>query len=242
MTVGTIIRRHLDPGITWEGVQLEQLRVGLHVVLPFRLRTGRWWTVEPVKGITIGVFNRAAALPEAPPIDKMKIIQSPLSEALVLLAPDAEDGNVLAFARDGSNREWPTFSRSHWKACDALNRLVLAYSEATGIIDAGKPLKKLSPSDFFFGQRQLVLIACEAESPPVESAALRWFAPLSIPNGYAGQMRGSLEDLPAEALERIQAALPKMEQDLFRELAFEARSLRARDELVEGLLLAMAAL
>lgn len=235
-----------------DGLSAEQVRYGLVLRLPFRLRVNGLIRMPQVdRNSEVWIHNRIAVPPGShlPAVihslpDKDRDGYGGLwSQAVVVLnTPVLQEGAVDAL-KAGDLRSLG-LGGNMFRALTVLNELVFGYSEVTGSIFGGAPLRFLTDTEFFETLRVEFGFLAFPEYPITNqdiTEILEWRPPREF-RSLGGQLTGDLTDLPDSTWADIPKQIEKLREHAYHELAFKAKMAMIDREPLIALVLACAAL
>jgi hypothetical protein len=224
------------------------------VELPFRLRLGDFYRHAFAfrGGRYEVVFRNRTSVPRGTGLEAILGRRGSFdylwTEALVVVRhPSISDeglGRLQTWSP--SEGEMPPVSlvASGFKAMEALNHFLVAYSTSSGEIFGGKPLRLFRTPEFLDFVTWEISIFCEPDYDFTDEEYLELFdikADREI--AASDQMYGDLDDLDlGEVQPLIEESLRLQETYVHHELAFEAKTKMVAGDYVGALLLAVAAL
>jgi hypothetical protein len=229
----------------------EDIRYGLELRLPFRVRTGTLIKVPPAdKDAEIWLFN-SVAIPSGshlPAIlhsllDKDRASYRELwTQAVVILSsPSLVDGAVEAL-RNGDPKALG-LGENKFRALTALNEVIYGYSEVTISLFGGAPLRFLTDTDLFEALRLELAFLAVPDYVVTDSdirEILDWRPERELRS--LGQLTGDLTDLDPDTFAAIPDRIHQLREHAYHELAFKAKTAMVEREPVIALVLACAAL
>ena len=239
-------------GVEVSRVQRSDIRYGVVIHLPFRLRITGLMRVPPAdESYDVWLFNRIAVPPGShlPAIlyalpnkerdgyaglwtDAVIILHSPeLTDAIV---DEVRHGNTSSIGLGGNL----------FRTLTCLNEVIFGYSEATGTIFGGAGLRLLTDMEFFGGMRLEFAFVSNGPYQLTRSDVMEIieYRPDRQARVIGGQLTGDLTDLPDEAVADVPRHISAFRARAYLELAFRAKMAMLGREPVVALVLACAAL
>lgn len=239
-------------GFSLQQLQPENVRFGLIVRLPFRIRVSSLTRIDPIDNEAEVWFHNRVAIPKGSHLPKILYdlrdnqdngYAALWSQAVVLLTkPKLVDG-VIDAMREGSTGNLG-IGGNYFQAIQVLNEVIYGYADVTKSLFGGAPLRFLTDMDFFQGlylefaflaPRDYAITAKDMQE------VLDWRPDREVV-ALGGQLTGEMEDLDPGALSQLATSIGRFREHAFYELAFKARTAMLDREPIIALVLACAAL
>jgi hypothetical protein len=231
---------------------------GFILPLPFRLRTGPFFSVHVSDSFDVILRNRLAIPHGTPSDDVLRMMwegknfrprEQFFTEALVLdknpLVTANFRGEFVAYMESTGDHKMPGTGARYFEATTSLNDAIVGYHHATKSLFGGTAVERVTQPAFFERLRYLHTIVCPSKYElsqenlieVLDARGEREFTQL------AGQFTTSqLDDVPASQLAQVQRYAQLNQRFLFYQFALDAKSRMVEQDYVSAILFAVVAL
>lgn len=237
------------PDLDFNQIGPEHLRYGLWLKPRIRFRTGKLFRFRLDEDCELFVRNRFEC-PEGETFEERWARQSKLkltspndlwSEVLIVLQRPKLEENTLRHFQHGNGRV--PMKGNVFTLHQRFNEWICAYAIGTRQLVSGRPLKLLTDAEFL----DTIHVELSIAVPPdyvLQDAEAEDVFQWSPPNRFISEegIAGDIDDLPAHALNEIDAGLRKARAHTFYEIVLRAKAEMMSRDFTTALILACVAL
>lgn len=231
---------------------------GFILALPFRLRTGPFFSVHVDNSFDVILRNRLAIPHGTPCDDVLRMMwegkdfrprEQFFTETLVLDKNPEVTTNFrdefVAYTEGGGEQKMPRTRARYFEALTSLNDAIVGYHHATKSLFGGTVVERVTQPTFFERLRYLHTIVCPSKYElsqdnlieVLDARGEMAFTPV------AGQFAtNQLDDVPAIQLAQVQRYTQLHQRFLFYQFALDAKSRMVEQDYVSAILFAVVAL